>query len=182
MRLWTRESARSAPFNCDRWRTLKPTATREAIALAGAAYAHDIYTATLVADLETAADTLLAYDIYPPQRMRAHVCTANGRVALGATIVQRISLSLAVVETAVRVVEFESAADRAYFAYATLPGHVERGLAAFEVRATDSGVTMKIETWSQPGHWLATLGRPLTRRLQRQAAEEAIAWFSASVA
>jgi len=124
---------------------------------------------------------LLAYEIYPPQRMRAHVCTTNGRVALGATIVQRISLSLAVVETAVRVVEFERAADRIYFAYATLPGHVERGVAAFSVLATENGVTMEIETWSQPGNWLATLGRPLTRILQRRSAEEAIIWFKASV-
>jgi uncharacterized protein (UPF0548 family) len=158
---------------------LTPNATRESIT--DAAYAHDIYRATLAADFETAADTLLSYNIYPSQRMRAQVCTANGRVALGATIVQRISLSLAVIETAVQVVEFERGAERAYFAYATLPGHVERGLAAFEVRATDNGVTMQIETWSRPGNWLATLGRPLTRMLQQRSAEEAIAWFRASV-
>jgi uncharacterized protein (UPF0548 family) len=180
MRLWTGKSARSAPFNCDRWRSLKPNSTREAIA--EGAYAHDTYKASLTADFEAAADTLLSYRIYPPHRMRAHVCTTNGRVALGATIVQRISLSLAVVETAVEVVEFESRADQASFAYATLPGHVERGLASFAVRATESGVILEIETWSQPGNWLATIGRPLARIIQRRSTEEAIAWFRASVA
>jgi uncharacterized protein (UPF0548 family) len=180
MRLWTKMSARSAPFSCDSWSPLKPNSTREAIA--EGAYAHDTYRASLAADFETAVDTLLSYQIYPPHRMRAHVCTANGRVSLGATIVQRISLSLAVFETAVRVVEFERDADRACFTYATLPGHVELGLASFTVRATENGVTLEIETWSRPGNWLAMVGRPLTRFLQRQSTEEAIAWFRASVA
>ena len=61
----------------------------------------------MVAGFETAVNALLAYEIFPPHRMSAHICTDHGSVALGATIVQRISLRLAVIETAVRVVEFE---------------------------------------------------------------------------
>lgn len=135
----------------------------------------------MVAGFETAVNALLAYEIFPPHRMSAHICTDHGSVALGATIVQRISLRLAVIETAVRVVEFERDGEHARFTYATLPGHVERGRASFAVRAADDGVTLKIETWSRAGHWLATVGRPLARSLQRRFTEEAIAWFETSV-
>jgi uncharacterized protein (UPF0548 family) len=179
MRLWTARGARRAPFSCEQWLSLQPNATREGIA--GGGYTHDRYEAPLVADFQTAADTLLSYQIYPPHRMRAHVCTPNGRVATGATIVQRISLGLAAVEAAVRVVEVERVADRASFAYVTLPGHVERGLASFAVTSTAQGLSLKIETWSKPGNCLATAGRPLVRALQRLSTGQAIAWFTASV-
>ncbi len=154
-----------------------PSATREGIARGG--YAHDVYRAALTVDFELAADTLFAYDVFPPHRMRAHVCTRDGRVALGATIVQRIALGPVVVETAVQLVEVERTRDRALFVYATLMGHVERGLASFAVTRAENAAVLEIQTWSRAGNWLTMVGRPVARALQRAFTHEAIAWFTA---
>jgi uncharacterized protein (UPF0548 family) len=177
MRVWTAKRARDAAFNCARWSSLTPSATRETIARGG--YTHDVYRTAFTADFELAANTLFAYDVFPPHRMRAHVCTSDGRVALGATIIQRIALGPAVVEAAVRVVELERTRDRARFVYATLTGHVERGLASFSVTRAESEAVLEIQTWSRAGNWLTMVSRPLSRALQRAFTQEAIAWFCA---
>ena len=58
---------------------------------------------------------------------------------------------------------------RCGFAYGTLPGHGERGeeLFAIEWRPDDS-VWYDLLAYSRPAHWLARLGYPLARRLQKK--------------
>ena len=55
------------------------------------------------------------------------------------------------------------------FAYGTLPQHVERGEERFTVERRDDGsVWYEIVAFSRPRHWMARLGYPLARRLQRR--------------
>jgi uncharacterized protein (UPF0548 family) len=75
----------------------------------------------------------LRYDIFPPTRLRSRVCTPDGIVSIGATIVQRVRLGPVTLETAVRVIEHQRSAESGRFAYATLDGHPEQGIASFEV-------------------------------------------------
>ncbi len=179
MRILTATNARKAPFSCSDWSALDTTATRDAVGRGG--YVHDIYEAPLVGDLDRAIEALLAYRIFPLQRMYAHVCTADRRVAVGATIVQRVVLGPVALETAVRVIECERTIDNAYFAYATLQGHPECGVASFAVTRTGATKKFEAQAWSRSGTWLATLGRPVSRALQRALTREAVRSFCASV-
>ncbi|HEX7842976.1 MAG TPA: DUF1990 domain-containing protein [Kofleriaceae bacterium] len=55
------------------------------------------------------------------------------------------------------------------FAYGTLPGHAERGEERFLVEwLADDSVWYDIRAFSRPRYWLARLGYPLTRHLQRR--------------
>lgn len=69
------------------------------------------------------------------------------------------------------------------FAYGTLPGHAERGEERFLVEQLDDGeVFFELLAFSQPRHWAARLGYPVTRALQRRFARGAKAAMFAAVA
>jgi uncharacterized protein (UPF0548 family) len=63
-----------------------------------------------------------------------------------------------------------SGPDRRYgFAYGTLPAHVELGEERFSIEwLPDDSVWYDLRAFSQPRHWLARLGRPVARALQRR--------------
>jgi uncharacterized protein (UPF0548 family) len=161
-----------------RWERLAPNASRESIARGG--YVHDRYEGRVEGSFESALDRLLRYDVFPPERMRARVCSPDARIATGVTIVQRVRIGPLALETAVRVIECEQAAGAARFAYATLQGHPERGIASFALERHASELRFVAEAWSLPGNSLARLGRPVARHLQRSITREAIAYFCAS--
>ena len=144
-------------------------------------FTHDSYRATFAGDFDSAVAALLAYRVFPPRRMHARVCTADGQIAVGPTIVQRIRIGPAVIETAVRIIELERSADRVHFAYATLRGHAERGVASFSVVRGSSTNRFEAEAWSRAGHWLTSVGRPLSRLLQRRFTREAVESFCGSI-
>ena len=179
MKFLTAGQAREAKFECDPWSKLSANASRGEVAAGG--YVHDVYGAPFTGDFERAAEALLAYRIFPPSRMVSHVCTADHRVAPGATLVQRVVLGPTGLETAVRVIEVERTPERAFFAYATLQGHPERGVASFAVIRAGSEQRFEAQAWSRSGHWLTILGRPVSRLLQRALTREAVASFCASV-
>ena len=56
------------------------------------------------------------------------------------------------------------------FAYGTLPGHVESGEERFQVEwdRNDDSVWYDILAFSRPRHFLARMGKPLVRRLQKR--------------
>ncbi|HEY4185500.1 MAG TPA: DUF1990 family protein [Polyangia bacterium] len=128
-----------------------------------------------------AFDALMTYDIFPPDRMHARVCSADGRVRTGVTIVQRIVAGVVAIEAAVRVVDvFEtSAANTARgFSYVTLAGHAERGLATFTLDVDhDGALSFKIETWSRPAGVAGAVMAPLSRQLQKRFTREALLHF-----
>jgi uncharacterized protein (UPF0548 family) len=78
----------------------------------------------------------------------------------------------------VYVVDKETPVGRHFgFAYGTLPGHAESGEELFLVewdRAT-SEAAYSIVAFSRPRHWLARLGRPLVRRMQRRFQRDSMA-------
>jgi uncharacterized protein (UPF0548 family) len=60
-------------------------------------------------------------------------------------------------------------------AYGTLPEHAESGEERFTVTLrSDGSVWYEIEAFSQPGHFLALLGYPLVRRLQKRFALDSL--------
>jgi uncharacterized protein (UPF0548 family) len=177
VRFLTTAQARQAPFDCEGWSHLAPSANREVVSAGG--FQHDIYDAPLRGEFERAIDALLEYRIFPPHRMVAHVCTLDGRVALGATIVQRLVLGPVAIETAVRVIEIQRDLNGARYAYATLHGHPERGIASFAVLRTGGRIMFEAQAWSRAGSWLTVAARPVSRALQRAFTREAVAAFCA---
>jgi len=72
---------------------------------------------------------------------------------------------------ACRIVYCEAdAPTRCAFAYGTLPDHAEAGEERFAVHwsKADDEVAYEITAYSRPRHWLARLGAPFARRLQRR--------------
>jgi uncharacterized protein (UPF0548 family) len=61
------------------------------------------------------------------------------------------------------------------FALGTLPGHSERGEERFRVERRGDEVWFEVLAFAGPQHWLARLGYPLARRLQRRFARAAAA-------
>jgi uncharacterized protein (UPF0548 family) len=167
-----RRTAASRPFDEERW---KATPLNLAVDQAHTG-THDVYSVALppAATLDGTTDALLRYRIFPPRRMRARVCTPDGRIAPGVTIIQRVLLGPVALEMAVRVIETGAA----LFTYATLEGHSERGIATFAVReAKGGGLAFEIESWSTPGNLLAKLGRPVARAAQQKFTREALLHF-----
>jgi len=60
--------------------------------------------------------------------------------------------------------------ERFGFAYGTLPRHFERGEERFLVEwdRSDNRVWYEVRMFCRPAHWIARLGDPIVRRLQRQ--------------
>jgi uncharacterized protein (UPF0548 family) len=75
--------------------------------------------------------------------------------------------------------------DAAHFAFAlgTLPGHSEVGEERFEVRrdGEDDAVWFEILAHAAPLHWMARVGTPYTRHLQRRFGRAALAAMAAAV-
>lgn len=74
---------------------------------------------------------------------------------------------------ACRIVYVVDEPKRFGFAYGTLPGHVESGEERFTVEwHEDDAVWYDILAFSRPNHFLARLGYPLVRRLQKRFARD----------
>jgi uncharacterized protein (UPF0548 family) len=150
---------------------------------------HDRYSVLLTAPGEEpppglrarAHDALMRYQIYPPRRMMALVCSPDHRVGSGVLIIQRIIVGIAAVEAAVRVMRvFGSGApgETAGFSYVTLEGHTESGNATFWLSEhAAAGLTFNIETWSRPAGWQGRLSAPVARLLQKRFSGEALESF-----
>jgi len=175
LRLLGAHQAREAPFACDVWIARPVNTSREDLS---SGFVHDTYESQFNGDFSVAVDRLLAYRLFPPHRMRACVCTEDGCVRLGATIIQRTFFPPFAIESAVRVVEFELGPDRLSYSYATVLGHPERGIETFTVIRLGNGVRFEVNGWSRSGHWLTAAGRPVARALQKMMTREAIDAFA----
>jgi uncharacterized protein (UPF0548 family) len=68
-----------------------------------------------------------------------------------------------------RIVAVVDQPDRFGFAYATLPGHPERGEEAFHVeRAPDDRVTFRVQVVARPELLLVRLGGPITNFMEKR--------------
>ncbi|MGI8847838.1 MAG: DUF1990 family protein [Candidatus Dormibacteria bacterium] len=90
------------------------------------------------------------------------------------------------VESATRVIdvwdvtESPDGSRRAGFAYVTLPGHPERGVATFEVRREGNEVFVLLTARSVPGTWLTRALRPVVRVVQRAITRRALGRLTGS--
>lgn len=144
--------------------------------------ARDEYRAPLTGEphgsaaFDAALKRLLAYDIFPPFLVRYRIST-GATLAVGATIVQRIGIGIAL-EAAVRVVDVwdrtEGERRSAGFAYVTLQGHPERGIATFEVIADGAAVSVRLTAHSVPGSPITRLVRPIARVVQTAITKRAL--------
>ncbi len=93
-----------------------------------------------------------------------HIPIAEGEIA---GVVMRV-FGLWFVSAA-RIVYVIDEPRRFGFAYGTLPGHVEAGEERFLVEwLPDDTVVYTIVAFSRPRYWLARLGKPIARMLQRR--------------
>jgi uncharacterized protein (UPF0548 family) len=74
------------------------------------------------------------------------------------------------------VIDEEGEVRRYGFAYGTLPEHVERGQESFviEWNNEDDSVWYDIFAYSRPNHFLAKMGYPITRLLQKRFARDSM--------
>ena len=172
---------------CDRWAAVAPTDSLDGVG--GVIDRYERYVppaAGISAELMFArlVERLMHYEIFPKSIMQSVVCSDDGLVHEGTTIVQRVTIGRLRIESAVRVLRVwrtdDIGTEEAGFTYATLPGHPERGISSFCVtRAKDTGrIAFVIEARSRPGSVLYRLGRPLARRFQRRATLAALDEFA----
>jgi uncharacterized protein (UPF0548 family) len=120
-----------------------------------------------------ARELLLRYAMFPPRLLTAHVCTPDGRVAPGATVVQRVSVGpFLAFESAVRVMhvtdDVTETGLRVGYTISTVRGHVERGYERFTLEMDLLGtLRVTVEAASRPATPLAWLGYPVLRWAQR---------------
>lgn len=179
----------SAPANraCDRWRAVGTTDSIEGMEGAVDHYERVVQApAGMPADevFRTLEERLLRYEIFPLEIMKSVVCSEDGLIAEGTTLLQRVPIGPITLNVAVRVVRLwrmhSEGVDEVGFTYATLQGHPERGVSSFALRRdkpTDR-VTFAIDVRSRPGSLFTRLGRPIARRFQRKATEAALAHFA----
>ena len=76
----------------------------------------------------------------------------------------------------VYVIEEHGRLERFGFAYGTLPGHVEQGEERFSVEyhPADNSVWYDLFAFSRPRHFLARLGYPISRHLQKRFARDSL--------
>ena len=91
---------------CRRWRSVPTTDSPEGKGGVVDHYARHLLLASRE-DTDSAfrllEERLLTYDIFPPALMKSEVCSGDGRVQPGATIVQRVAIGPFRLEAAVRV-------------------------------------------------------------------------------
>jgi len=105
------------------------------------------------------------------------LCWPNAAIEVGVTVAALVrhwsfwSLNACRI---VYLIEGKGAAERYGFAYGTLPDHGECGEERFTVEwhREDNGVWYDLFAFSRPNHWLAKVGYPLSRHLQRRFAED----------
>jgi uncharacterized protein (UPF0548 family) len=132
--------------------------------------AHKLSTLPLEGEAQfaRAREVIFTYGIFDPNRLLFAI--EGGRAREGGVILQRVLLGPVAWDMSVRILEVIDRPQLAQMSYATLPGHLEWGIATF--RATPSA--FEIETWSRPGHWLSKLGLPFVRWMQKNETRKAI--------
>ncbi|MBS0658397.1 MAG: DUF1990 family protein [Verrucomicrobia bacterium] len=112
-------------------------------------------------------DFLFAYDIFPPEILvgAGEWQEARRPMAVGDHLLQRVWLPPrrwgVSLHLAVRICALFDDADRLGFAYETLTGHPERGVAEFSFREVEGRLQFEIRTFSEPSLWLARLTGPM---------------------
>ncbi len=137
------------------------------------------------AGFERVRDRILGLRLFPSQSILLNADTADGRAALGATVVQHFFFGPIAVESAVRIVGLEDASDagsrRVSVKWATLKGHPECGIETFSASLDLDGVIkLAIHARSRPGTIIVRLGALVARRLQIRLSRQSLALLAAA--
>ena len=121
---------------------------------------------------------LFRYDIFPPALV-GHLVLPAGEIRKNALVIQRFGVGGLSVESATRVADVWETTEAdgvqvAGFAYVTLEGHPERGVATFEVRREHEEVFVVLTARSVPGTTLTKVAGPVVRRIQRGVTKRAV--------
>lgn len=92
----------------------------------------------------------------------------------GATLVVVLNLFGCQALNAIRVLAIDDRPDDYRLVVGTLPGHALRGREVFRIVREGERVVYELRAVSRPRHWLAKLGWPVTRWVQRRFAEESL--------
>jgi uncharacterized protein (UPF0548 family) len=119
-------------------------------------------------DLDRAVDKLLHWRMHLDSGLQ--VASSSEKAVPGEVVLLRLGPGPLSLRIPCRVVYEVAEADRAGFAYGTLPGHPESGEEVFLVELLTSGaVVFTVQAFSRPGTRLARLGGPLSWAVQRRA-------------
>ncbi|MDA1359048.1 DUF1990 domain-containing protein [Glycomyces luteolus] len=129
-------------------------------------YRHLERTADLDATLHDAAELLMTWGLH--ERCGLHPEATAARAAPGVEVRLRFA---GVLHIPCQVVWAEETPDRVGFGYGSMPGHPERGEAAFLLEAVDGRVHFTVRSFSRPGTAAARLGGPVVRFLQSRATD-----------
>ena len=168
----SRPSPESLSTMRDRVRDVPPTyaevgATRDCDLPTG--YHHDRYSITLGEGqraLDLGREALIRWEAH--RATGAALVPKTQTLAPGETVVVMMRTGPLWVTAPCRIIYVTDEDNRFGFAYGTLPGHPERGEEAFHVAQDSSGaVTFDIVAFSRPADWLARVGSPLARWVQK---------------
>jgi uncharacterized protein (UPF0548 family) len=130
-------------------------------------FRHDHHEASIGDDPDAFSRAVLGLQQWVPHRGAGLMVQPDDPPKEGATvaIARRVGPLTAI--AACRVVRVICEPDRCGFVYGTLPGHPECGEEAFLVERRESQTVFVIRAFSKPAEFLARLGGPITRRIQR---------------
>jgi uncharacterized protein (UPF0548 family) len=123
---------------------------------------------------ERTRSRIMAYDIFPPRFVRSALYPP-APIQIGTIIVQWAGFGVIWIEAAVRVTDVWEREESSGFAYETLEGHPESGVATFAVERRRDETWIKLTARSKPGTFLTRLGRPVARFAQRKLTRMALA-------
>ncbi|WP_374209829.1 DUF1990 family protein [Glycomyces sp. TRM65418] len=130
------------------------------------------------ASLAEAAPVLMTWGLHERCGLRPE--PSAPRAAPGVEVVLRFA---GVLRISCQVVWTEETPERAGFGYGSMPGHPERGEAAFVLDALDDGRTrFTVRSFSRPGTFAARVGGPVARSLQGRATDRFVAVMRESFA
>lgn len=116
-------------------------------------------------DFDAAVEDLMTWRLH--ERSGLHVRASDRRARPGTVVQMTLGVGSVGVTVPCRVVQVIDQAQRAGFAYGTLPGHPESGEESFLVeRRPDGSVAFTITAYSCPATVLARLGGPITTAIQ----------------
>ena len=146
--------------------TTKPTMTFDKTKLKEKTTTIDIKTEKTLGQLNL--DFLFDYKIFPSNIMTfmTQWGQEKRKMKIGDSILQQAfipptkTFSKKIV-FGVRITNIIDETDRKGFSYATIKGHVEKGESTFTIEQSDSGLILKIKTFSEPGNLLTKLVGPI---------------------
>lgn len=175
---------RGASVDCARWKAAPQTDSGPLDVGRGERHHAEITFDGDAARFDRALDRVMRYAIFPPSWLLPTVCSDDGRLAPGVTVVQRVFMGPIGVWSGVRIMEvFDEATAqerRAGFSCGTLLGHPERGVERFTLVRSGDSITFSLDSRSELAAFYARLGQPFARFFQHRAVDAAMRHVMAS--